>query len=145
MPEDLMNPGTVGLSVVGAGKLLPYVMKILKNSYAFASLTEVIVAAIVFSVAAVGILSTISFLKPQSTISAKRLEAAYFGKNILEQMRLQVDTNDWTLSGGDLDPAANPHLHTFGEYTATWNVTDQELQGTYPLLKKVQMSVTYPQ
>jgi hypothetical protein len=110
-----------------------------KNRGGMASVTEVVIASIIFAIAAAGILATVSFLKPQSTTSAKRLEAAYIGKSILEELRQNVDLDAWDTAGGDLDPAV-AHSITIGDYTVDWTVTDVFGDNT---LRKVDMTITY--
>jgi len=54
-------------------------LKVLKQN-GFASIVEVIVTAVVFTVAAFGILTTVSMLRPQGMESYRKLEAAYHAK-----------------------------------------------------------------
>ena len=94
-----------------------------RNQSAGFSITEVTVAALIFALTAVGIVSTISSLRTPSATSEKDLQAAYYGQNILDDLRAKVDQNAW------LDPA-NPlavGTHTLpssGIYNVVYTVTD---------------------
>jgi len=116
------------------------------NESGFASLTEVIVAAIVFAIATAGILATVSFLKPQSSISAKRLAAAYAAKDLLEKFRAEVHWNTATDDWGEGDLAVGgPYTDQVpcGSLTCDveWTVTDVFGDGR---LRRVEMTITYP-
>lgn len=81
--------------------------------------------AVIFVVAALGIFTTISMLRPRSMDSAERLEAAYAGKTILERLRAYVDARTWD------DPTSNSLLlpntsysRDVGNYTVGWYVED---------------------
>ena len=56
----------------------------------FATIVEVIVTAVIFIVATVGILSTITMLRPQSETSNTRFEAAYAGKQMLHDLHRNI-------------------------------------------------------
>ena len=94
-----------------------------KHPSAGFSITEVTVAALIFALTAVGIVSTVSSLRTPSATSEKDLQAAYYGQNILDDLRAKVDQNTW------LDPA-NPlavGTHTLppnGIYNTVYTVSD---------------------
>ena len=87
------------------------------------SITEVTVAALIFALTAVGILSTFSSLRTPSATSEKDLKAAYYGQNILDNFRAKIDERTWTNSSSPL--AVGTHtLPPNGIYTAVYTVTD---------------------
>ncbi len=93
----------------------------LHNNKGMASMMEVLVASFVFLVAVFGIVSSISLLSPHSSDSAKRLQAAYLAKNLLEELRGIVTPTAWSNAGSDL--AVGVHTTTVGGYTIQWTVT----------------------
>ena len=63
----------------------------------FASIVEVAVTAVIFILATAGILSTVSMLKPHGRESTKKIEAAYIGKGIIDQLRKEVHATPGSL------------------------------------------------
>ena len=55
------------------------------------SIMEVTIAALIFALTAVGILSAISSLRTPAVTSEKELQAAYYGQTILDDLRAKVD------------------------------------------------------
>ncbi len=90
------------------------------NHKGMASMMEVLVASFVFLIAVFGIVSSISLLNPHSSDAAKRLQAAYLAKNLLEELRGIITPTSWSDSGSDL--AAGSHSTTVGDYTVQWTV-----------------------
>ena len=83
-------------------------------------MVEIIVTAIIFVTAAVGILATTSTLRPQGRESVRRLEAAYLAKKIIEEQRSLVDAATW--DSGALIPGT--YTNTIDGYTVDWTITD---------------------
>ena len=71
---------------------------------AFASISEVVVTAIIFTVAAAGILSTISSIRSKGGDSGRRLQAAYAAKQQMDLLRGQIDARMWLNSQSDVYP-----------------------------------------
>lgn len=68
--------------------------RLLKERRGF-SITEVVVAAIIFSLAAAGMYATIvSFNKPAATFS-EASQAAFIGKQVLESLRPSINQESW--------------------------------------------------
>ncbi len=100
---------------------------------AFASITEIVVTAIVFVVSAVGILSAITMIRPKGGDSVRRLEAMYLAKQQIESLRGEVDARMWSLGSSD---AGNSYILTnsysnsvqspsgSGNYLIEWQLTD---------------------
>lgn len=87
------------------------------------SIIEVTIAALIFALTAVGIVSTISSLRTPSATSEKDLQAAYYGQNILDNLRAKVDERAWMSVSNPL--AVGTHtLPPQGIYNAVYNVTD---------------------
>ena len=66
-----------------------------QNSQKGFTMVEAVVAALVFAAVVVGIFSTTAALKKPAVVSDKKLTAAYYGKQILEDLRSKVDQRDW--------------------------------------------------
>ena len=113
------------------------------NNYGFASILEVTITAIVFSIAAVGLMSTITMVNPESTISSKRLEAAYVGKSIMDELRRDVDASTWFIGNAD-----NP-LSTGTTFTRTVDMGGIQYNVSYFLTdvddaRQMTMTIDYP-
>ena len=105
---------------------------------------EVIVATLVFSIAAAGIFAMTSGLRKSAVMDSKEdINAALIGKRVLEDLRTKVDATNWNQAGGPLDPATNPHVANSivvdgKTYTPTYTVT-QEADGG----RKVSINITW--
>lgn len=111
----------------------------------FASILEVIVTSIIFLIAGYSVLNTISMLRPNSAESARKLEAAYIGKQIMEDLRKGVDAEFWS-SGGNLDVGVyNTTISgTYTTYTVNYEII--EVPG-YPAgegPRQLIMNITFP-
>lgn len=109
----------------------------------FASVLEVIVTAVIFMLAAFGILTTVSMLRPHTLETSREVEAAYHAKNMMDYLRGQVDAATW-----DTGPLATGvvHSNTIGDYTINWELTDVN-PAEYPAglaPRKLTMNVYYP-
>ena len=117
-------------------------LKILKEK-GFASVLEVIVTAVIFMLAAFGIMTTVSMLRPHDLESYRELEAAYHAKNMMDYLRGQVDAGTW-----DTGPLATgvTHSNTIGDYTVNWSLTEVDPAAYPPGLapRKLAMNVYYP-
>lgn len=108
------------------------------------TVVEVIVATLVFSIAAAGIFAMTSGLRKSAVMDSKEdINAALIGKRVLEDLRTKVDATNWNQAGGPLDPATNPHVANSivvdgKTYTPTYTVT-QEADGG----RKVSINITW--
>ena len=108
------------------------------------TVVEVIVATIVFTIAAAGIFAMTSGLRKSAVTDSKEdINAAFIGKRVLEDLRTKVDATNWNQAGGPLDPATNPHaantIVVDGKtYTPTYNVI-QEADGG----RRVTINITW--
>ena len=73
---------------------VPENMLIIKNKNAF-SLVEIVVASVIFTIAAVGLFSVFSMTRGSSDKAERRLQAAYAGKQLLEELYAKVDRQIW--------------------------------------------------
>jgi len=102
----------------------------------FASLAEVLVTAVIFTIAAFGIFAAISMLRPQSMDSKQRLDAAYAGKSVIEQLRASVDASRWDNEESPLYPGKT-HSTDVGDYTVNWSLEDVKDLGVRALTMNV--------
>ena len=77
-------------------------LKQLKNKKGMGSMIEIIVTSVIFTIAAFGILATLSMVRPNDVQSVKKLEAALLGKEILEELRAKVDARTWNNTNTEL-------------------------------------------
>lgn len=112
-------------------------LKVLKKE-GFASFVEVIITAVIFVTAALGIFTSISMLRPHGTDAAKRLEAAYAGKQVLDELRAYVDENLWYDPTSDIAPGT--HSKTVGNFTVNYYLEDVPALG----IRQISMNVYSP-
>ena len=120
-------------------------LKYHKSSEDAFTLVEAVVAALVFAAVAVGLFATSSALKKPSVLTDKRLTAAFYGKQILEDLRAKVDQRDWNNSSGPLwqgdhvtQPIYNPTYNV--SYSISYTVSN--IVGSSA--RKVDVTVTWP-
>ncbi len=106
------------------------------------SMVEVIVTAIIFIIATVGIMSTLPVLAPKGKDVDKRITAAYIGKSVIEGLRNSIDPITWNDTNGPLAPGV---MHTLfrgsnNEYIINYYLVD--LPGTN--IRQVFMNIYYP-
>ena len=113
-------------------------MKI-KPASAF-SMVEVIVAAVVFTLAVVGILASMGRARMPVTQSDQRLKAASLASNILGGLRSGLSSDSWDTS--IFSEADNPHEFTnipgYPGYNATYNIVVDDIGG-----KKLDLTVSW--
>lgn len=78
-------------------------MKILSQKNAL-SLVEITVAALIFTIAAVGAFATFSTMRKSSDASEEELTAANYGRQLLEDMRADVSQATWDSGALSLGP-----------------------------------------
>lgn len=98
---------------------------------------EVIITSIIFVLATAGILSTISMLRPQGGEAIRKVEAAYVGKRVLDELRKEVDATAAGYYGAGL--SLGGHSSVIDGYTVDYTVTAPS-----PNLLRVDMTVTWP-
>ena len=106
----------------------------------FASITEIIVTSIIFVLATAGILSTLSMLRPEGGASTQKIEAAYLGKGIMDDLRKDVDAATWN----DLTSRLAPGAHNLGQingYTVSYTVTQLPAPAN---VRRLDMNISWP-
>ncbi len=101
-------------------------------------MTEVIITAVIFTIAAAGVFTVLSTFRVQGTQSTKRLEAAYAGKSVIENLRSSVSAESWNDPASPL--AVGTHQQTVGNFQIIYTLTDIPNLG----VRKLTMDVTYP-
>ena len=91
-----------------------------KNTQGF-TITEVIIASLIFTLVTAGLYTTISVLKKPTVDSKQSMTAALLGKKILDNLRTSVDAETWTGGAGPLDPLGGPTVN--GVYNNLASVT----------------------
>ena len=109
-----------------------------KKREGFASIVEVVVTSVIFVLATAGILSTVSMLKPHGRESSKKIEAAYIGKGIMDNLRKEVHATTGALFTGNL-AVGTYNLAAIGNYTVGYVVTEP-----IPNLRRLTMTITWP-
>ena len=110
----------------------------------FASIVEVAVTAVIFILATAGILSTVSMLRPHGQQSSKKIEAAYIGKGIMDDLRREVNA---TTTAGQEFFGPKLALGAYGPTVIsgyTVNYTVAEANPGDPNLLKLTMTITWP-
>ena len=112
------------------------------------SIAEALVAAMVFSIAAVGVFSTISSIQKPTVNTDRSLQAAYIGQQVLEGLRSQVNGTTWNTTGGlALGPGGAPRTYDCSPAAPINNIT---YQCTYTVTqaasgaRSVTANVTWP-
>lgn len=103
---------------------------------------EVLVASIIFLIATAGLFAAFSRSRVNTENVDKRLQAAYVGRQVLDELRAKVDQRNW----GDVSSNLAVGSHSFvrstsaGDYTINYIVTENATLGG---LRKVTMTVTW--
>lgn len=101
-------------------------------------MTEVIVTAVIFTIAAAGVFTVLATFRSQGTQSTRRLEAAYVGKSVIENLRSSVSAENWD------DPASplslGTHQETVNNFEIIYTLTDIPGLG----VRRLTLNVTYP-
>jgi Tfp pilus assembly protein PilV len=85
------------------------------------SIMEALVASMIFSIGVVGVFSTIASQKNPTSLSDKRVQAAFAAKRYLEGLRSKVDAE--TYATGNLS-LGNHNDTSVAPYNITYQVTD---------------------
>ena len=77
------------------------------------TITEVVVAALIFAIATAGILATATSMRKPATESSEEVTAAFLAKRILDDLRSQLDANSWIQNQTDGGPFEVDMNYTF--------------------------------
>lgn len=102
-------------------------LRTLKNKKNGFSLVEVIVAALIFSIAAAGLFTAISLTRQPAVSSTKELEAAWCAKYYLDWLSAKVSANTWNTPGTALYPGV--YYNTCGAFNVNYNIIDNPVTG----------------
>lgn len=97
-------------------------LKIFKKE-GFASFVEVIITSVIFSLAAVGIYSTLLMTSPELEDSGTRIAAVYKAKQIIEELRDETNPVGWNNPAGKVWPGT-PYSKSYGAYTISYALED---------------------
>lgn len=134
----------VGIERLSVTVVIKDMLKILKKK-GFASVLEVIVTAVIFMLAAFGIMTTVSMLRPHTLEVSREIEASYYAKNMMDYLRGQVDATAWEANTGPLATGIT-RSNAIGDYTINWSLTEVN-PADYPAglaPRKLSMNVYYP-
>lgn len=109
---------------------------LLKNTQGF-SLLEALVAAVVFVIATTGLFSVFTTQRQSLDRSSRRLQAANFAKEVLEDLRAKVDQSNWDT--GDMQIGNHSITSADGRYTADYVVSEDATTK----VRKVDLTVTW--
>ncbi len=101
--------------------------------------------AVIFMLAAFGIMSTVSMLRPHNLEVSREIEASYHAKNMMDYLRGQVDAVAWEANTGPLKHGVT-HSNTIGDYTINWTLEEVNPMD-YPAglaPRKLSMNVYFP-
>ncbi len=102
-----------------------------------ASIVEVVITAVVFIIAAAGIISTVTLFKPVGRGSSRKIEAAYIGKGVIDELRQQISAEDWA------DPNSNLAVGTYNTAISGYDITytiSEPITG----LRHLTMNINFP-
>lgn len=111
--------------------------RLTQNQSGFASIVEVIIAAIIFTVAAFGIFTSIASMRPEGADSSEKLEAALMAKGKLEEFRRSLSPDSW--NSGDL--SIGTRTVTEDGYTYTWTVSNGGAMDGF--VRRVDLTISY--
>ncbi len=86
-----------------------------RNDQSAFTIVEVLVSSVIFAIAAVGVFASIAAIRSPSMVSERKLTAAYYGRQILDDLRTKVDGRNWVSA------------------TSTWNGGSDLAVGTHSL------------
>jgi Tfp pilus assembly protein PilV len=110
----------------------------LNRCHGFASIVEVVIASVIFVVAAFGILTSVSAMRPEATISSERIQAVLAARGALEELRRSLSPDVW--NSGDLQ--IGTRNVPCGAFTCTITVSAVG-GGLNDFVRQVDLTVTY--
>lgn len=84
-----------------------------QNRNAGFTITEVVVSALIFAIAAAGVLATATTMRRPATESSEEVTAAFLAKRILDDLRSQLDSVTWTQAAAAGGPFVIGKTYTF--------------------------------
>ena len=96
----------------------------MKISSAAYTMVEVMVAAVLFLVAATGVLATIVQTRKPAMDSNGRVRAAMYAEKVLGEMHSDIGANTWSSASWTAGTHTLPADAEFSGYNGTYTVTD---------------------
>lgn len=84
-----------------------------QNRNAGFTITEVIVSALIFAIAAAGVLATATTMRKPAVDSSEEVTAAFLAKRILDDLRSQLDSVTWIQAQTAGGPFEKDKTYTF--------------------------------
>ncbi len=113
----------------------------LKNKKTGFTLLEVIIAAIIFTITAAGLLTAVSLTRIPAQDSTAKVQAMFRLKQLMDALASQVSANTWNLANSNLYPGT--YEYSDGVYNITYNVSyENALDPNSPRL--VTANISYP-
>jgi type II secretory pathway pseudopilin PulG len=84
-----------------------------QNEKAGFTITEVVVSALIFTIATAGILATATAMRKPAVVSSEEVTAAFLAKKILDDLRAQLDSVTWTRNQATGGPFEMGKTYTF--------------------------------
>lgn len=106
------------------------------------SITEAVIAAVVFVIAVTGVLATIGNIKKSSARTDRSLTAAYVGQQVLEAMRANVDAGTWNNPASPLSLGVHNGSKPVNGVTYTYTYT--VAQDPVSKARRVTITVNWP-
>lgn len=104
------------------------------------SLMEVILAAVVFTLAAAGFFTVLTTARQPVAGTDQALRATQEGRKFLEDLGKDLGEDTWMRD--EYNPALNPHIVQRGIYTMTYNI-EQTVAADSLSPKKIRLKVTW--
>lgn len=122
-------------------KTLPIFHK--KNQIKAFTMTEVIIATIIFSLAMAGVFASIANLREPAVESSQEVTAAFIGKRVLDDLRSEVNAATWDTGGLSLGThTITPAINISGQnYNVSYTVAADVTGGTNA--RQVTMDITW--
>ena len=109
------------------GALVHNMFKTLKkNKYGF-SIVEVVIAAVIFSIATVGLFSAISMTRPKAVGSSDDIEGLFRARQKIDELSALVSADQWTNSSSLLAPGT--YNATYNRVYLEWTITNNPVTG----------------
>lgn len=101
--------------------------KSLKTKQDGFSIIEVIISAIIFSIATVGLFTAISLTRHQATGSTDDVEGLFYARQKIDELSAMVSADQWQNTTSPIYPGT--YNETFGSVYLEWTITDNPQSG----------------
>lgn len=114
-----------------------------KNGFSF---VEIVVASVIFVIISAGVLIAMSNLRAPAETSKTKLQSAYVGKQITEELKNAVNAAIWDSTSTSINPLVPGQTYTIPALAAPFN----NITGTYTVAnnannyRTVTFNIQYP-